>query len=193
MKVTTRTLGLPVISLMLLTAITAYADIARPKPSPAAPEPKYVTNTGMQIVPDAKAYGARLQISQATLNQLRETMNAGTTSRSFTERIVNGSTNTIMAGLFLFMSLSFAGVWLARSNSKGRNHKAAAAALMIVAVVGVAAIITRANTGPPPGWAWRNLPKNLNDGKGTTGSVDIEIVPDGVGVKLIVPVPKNPS
>lgn len=191
MKVTIRTLGLPVISLMLLTAITAYADIARPKPSPAATEPKYVTNTGMQIVPDSKAYGARLQISQATLNQLRETMNAGPTSRSFTERIVNGSTNTIVAGLFLFMSLSFAGVWLARSGSQGRNHKATAAVLIIVAFVGAAAIITHANTAPPSGWVWRNLPKNLNDGKGTTGSVDIEIVPDGVGVKLIVPVPKN--
>jgi hypothetical protein len=192
MKATTRILSLLVISLML-TAITAYADIARPKPSPAAPEPKYVTNTGMQIVSDPKAYNARLQISQATLNQLRETMNAGSTSQSFTDRIANGSTNTIVAGMFLFLSVSFAGVWFARSGSQGRNPKAAAAALVIVAFVGAAAIITRANTAPPSGWAWRNLPRNLNDGRGTTGSVDIEIVPEGFGVKLIVPVPKNPG
>ncbi|MDQ5847281.1 MAG: hypothetical protein M3539_18500 [Acidobacteriota bacterium] len=191
MKATTRILGLLVTSLML-TTVTAYADIARPKPSPAS-APKYVMNSGMQIVPDSKAYSARLQISQETLNELRQAMNAGTTSQSFTDRIVNGSTNTIVAGLFLFMSVSFAGVWLARSGSKGRNHKGVAAALIIVAVVGVAAIVTHANTGPPAGWAWRNLPKNLNDGRGTTGSVDIEIVPDGIGVKLIVPVPKNPG
>lgn len=193
MRTTTRTAGLFIISLMLLTATTAYADIAQPKPSPAAPQPKHVMNSGMQIVPDAKAYGARLQISQATLNELRASMNSGATSQSFPQRIANGPTNTIVAGLFLFLSVSFAGVWFARSGSKGRHHKAAAAALIIVAVAGAAAIITRANTGPPPGWAWRNLPKNLNDGRGTAGSVDIEIVAEGVGVKLIVPVPRNPS
>lgn len=192
MKATTRILGLLVISLMF-TATTAYADIARPKPSPAAPAPKYVTNTGMQIVSDPKAYNARLQISQATLNQLRETMNAGSTSQSSTDRIANGSTNTIVAGLFLFLSVSFAGVWFARSGSHRRNPKVAAAAMIIVAFVGAAAIITHANTAPPSGWAWRNLPKNLNEGRGTTGSVDIEIVPEGLGVKLIVPVPKNPG
>jgi hypothetical protein len=185
MKITPRT-SLFVITLMFTTATMAYADIARPKPSPTR-ESKYVTNAGMEIVTDAKAYNARLEISQATLNDLREAMAAQTTSQSFTHRIANGSTNTIIAGLFLCLSVSFAGVWLARNSNKGTGHKAAAALLLGVAIVGAAAIVTRANAGPPPGWAWRNVARNLNDGRPTTGSIDIEISPNGRGIRLVLP------
>jgi hypothetical protein len=49
-------------------------------------------------------------------------------------------------------------------------------------------MITRGNVGPPPGYRWRNLSKNLNDGKPTQGSVDI-VVAEGSGIRLIMPVP----
>jgi hypothetical protein len=49
-------------------------------------------------------------------------------------------------------------------------------------------IVTRANAGPPPSWFWRDLTKNLNTGKPTSGGLIIEIVPDGTGAKLIVPI-----
>ena len=194
MKRTLLLLGFSFSGLVLATAITARADIARPRPSPApASEPKQIMTTGLQIVPDSKVYQAHLQISQSALTELRDAANAGATSRSFAERIAHSSASTIVAGLFLFMSISFAGVWFVRSaGSRTRVQKAAAAVLISGAVLGAATLITRGNAGPPPGYVWRNLPKNLNTGQATNGGLIVEIVADGGSpIKLIVPVKQN--
>lgn len=195
MKRMKRILSVSFLGLVLATAITANADIARPKPSASpASEPKQVMNTGLQIVPDSKVYQARLQISQSALTELRDALNAGTTtSRSFTDRLAHSPTSTVVAGLLLFMSVSFAGVWFVRSAaSRSRGQKAAAAVLISVAMLGAATIITRANAGPPPGYVWRNLPKNLSAGQSTNGGVVVEIVPDGgAAIKLIIPLKQN--
>ena len=87
----------------------------------------------------------------------------------------------------MFLSLSFAGIWLARS-VQTRGQKTVAGLLLGTAVLGAAAIITQANAGPPPSWQWRKLSTNLSKGRPTYASVNIEIVPEGQGVKLIVPV-----
>jgi hypothetical protein len=194
MKRTAWMISISLIGLVLATALTAYADIARPKPSVSpASEPKRVMNTGLQIVPDSKVYQAHLQISQRALTELRDASNAGTASRSFTERIAHSSTSTIVAGLLMFMSVSFAGVWFVRSaGARSRGQKAAAAVLISAGVLGAATIITRGNAGPPPGYVWRNLPKNLSGGQSTSGGVIVEIVPDGgAAIKLIIPVKQN--
>jgi hypothetical protein len=188
-----RMLTLCAVGLILTTALTALGDIARPKPEPSkAVEPKEVVHTSIEIVPDAKTYGgARLQLSDSTVKELRDALNAGTTAQSFTQRVAHSPTNTIVAGVLLFISVSFAGIWLVRSSSSNsRGQKLVAGALVGIATLGAAAIITQANAGPPPSHFWRNLTKNLNAGKPTNGSVVIEIVPDSVGTKLIVPVPK---
>jgi len=194
MKRTTWMISITLLGLVLATALTAYADLARPKPSASpASEPKQVMNSGLQIVPDSKVYQAHLQISESTWKELREASNAATTSRSFTDRIAHSSTSTIVAGLLLFMSVSFAGVWFARSaGSRSRGQKAAAAVLISAGVLSAATIITRGNAGPPPGYVWRNLPKNLSGGQSTSGGVIVEIVPDGgVPMKLIIPLKQN--
>src|SRR6185503_5707145 len=151
-------------------------------------------HTGLEVVPQ-DGYRARLQISQETLNELKEAMNASSTNASLTQRIANSPRNTVIAGLFLFMSISFAGVWLMRSPrlSATRGSKAAVALIVGIAMVGAAVVITRANAGPPPSYFWRNLSKNLNSGKPTSGGVDIEVVPDGHGMTLIVPLKRNGS
>ena len=191
------TLCVCALGLIVLThAGPLRADIARPKPSVSpASEPKHVMNTGMQIVPDSKVYQAHLQISQSAVAELRDALNAGTTGQSFNQRIANSPTSTIVAGLLLFMSVSFAGVWFARSAvSRSRGQKVAAAVLISVAMLGAAAIITRANAGPPPGYFWRNLPKNLSTGQSTSGGVILEIVSDeGAAIKLIIPLKQNPA
>lgn len=194
MKRTAWMISISLLGIVMTTALTAYADIARPKPSVSpASEPKHVMNTGMQIVPDSKVYQAHLQISQSALTELREASNAGRTSRSFTDRIAHSSTSTIVAGLLLFMGFSFAGVWFVRSaGSRSRGQKAAATVLISVAMLGAATIITRGNAGPPPGYVWRNLPKNLTGGQSTSGGVIVEIVPDGgAAIKLIIPLKQN--
>ena len=189
----TRTLlSCAALTLVLSVTVATYADLAKPSP---APRPKLLLSTNFAIVPDRKAPEARLEMSQESLNDLRAALAslpadpasnvAG--SQSLIQSISNSSSRTILAGLFLFLSLSFAGVWLARSGY-GRKQKLAAVVLIGAAVISAAAIITRGNVGPPPAYRWRNLSKNLNDGKPTQGSVDI-VVAEGSGIRLIMPVP----
>jgi len=96
-----------------------------------------------------------------------------------------------VAGVLLFLSVSFAGVWFARRSSATRARKAIAAGVVVVAVLGVAAIITRGNAGPPPGYlSWKDLGKNFQQGKATSGQMLIEIVPDNPdspSIRLLLP------
>jgi hypothetical protein len=68
---------------------------------------------------------------------------------------------------------------------------------VVFAILGVAAIITRGNAGPPPGYlSWKELPKNFSQGKATSGQMMIEVVPDNPdstpGIKLLLPMmPKD--
>lgn len=175
---------------MLAAAAYIYADIARPKPSPkkVVQEGKVLLYTNLTIQPvSGVAYSARLQISESSLKELQAalaTAQVGTPSLS--QRIAQSSTRTMIAGLFLFLSISFAGVWLTRSTSR-RSHKAIAVALLGVAVLGAAAVITRANAGPPGYVRWAGLPKALTDGRPTSAGVEIEVVPEGSGITLIIP------
>ena len=65
-----RTLILSIaICALLASAIYAFGDIARPKPTPV--EGKTIFYTGLTVVPDSKSYEARLQISQETLKRIQ--------------------------------------------------------------------------------------------------------------------------
>jgi hypothetical protein len=172
--------------LCLLLAAPAYGDIARPKPS-ASPQPsRIVLHTSLTIVPDSKAYEGRLQISQSSLQEFQAALANTPGNESMSQSITHSSPRTMLAGLFMFLSFSVAGVWLARTVHT-RTQKMVAALLMGVSVVGAAAIIARANAGPPGSYLWRRLPQNLSKGAPTNGGIDIEIVPDGHGMKLIIP------
>lgn len=187
MKRTKRTLSFCALSLLMTSALPAYGDIARPKPSPE--KAKIALHTSLTVVPDTKAYEARLQISESSLRELRAALENIPPNESLAQRIARSSTRTVLAGVFMFLSLSFAGVWMMRSGQT-RSRKAVAVFLMGTALIGATVIITRANAGPPSYFYWRRLPQNLSKGNPTSGSVDIEIVPDpqdGSGMKLIVP------
>src|SRR6185503_4949636 len=136
--------SLGALCLLLTLAIPAYGDIAKPKekPSPAPELPKIVLHTRLVVVPDNKAWEAKLQISQSSLQELRAAIGSG--SDPSAQSITRSSTKTIMAGVFMFLSLSFAGVWLARS-MQTRGQKAVAALLFGVAVIGATAMIVQAN------------------------------------------------
>ena len=174
--------------IMAAAATTTYGDIARPTSSPA--KGKIVLHTSLVVVPEKKAYGARLQIPESSMQELRAALTNTPDNESMTQRLAHSATRTMIAGMLMFLSLSFAGVWLARS-AQGRGQKTLAAFLIGIAVIGATAIITRANAGPPPSYLWRKLPDNLSKGQPTYGGVDIEIVPDandGSGMKLIIPI-----
>ena len=170
---------------------SAYADVARPKPAPSPELPRIVLHTRLDVEVDTKAYEAKLQISQRDLQELRAAL-ANLPDNGSTSRFAAASSSTIIAGIFMFLSLSYAGVWLART-SNSRGQKIVTALLLGSAVLGVAAVITQANAGPPGSYYWRKLPDNLSKGQPTYGGVDIEIVPDKdqySGLKLIVPLKK---
>ncbi len=172
--------------LLIASAVYTFGDIARPKTSPTPQPGKIVFHTGLTVATDPKAYEARLQISEETLKRLREVTANTTANPSMTQRIMQSSTRTMMAGLFMFLAISFAGVWLARSSQR-RNHKIAAGIVLGVLMLSAAAVIVRANAGPPGSFRWRNLPENLSKGQATIGGLDIEIVPGDSGMKLIMP------
>ena len=180
--------------LLLALAIPAYGDIAKPKekPSPSPELPKFVLHTRLVVVPDNKAWEAKLQISQSSLQELRAALGNG--NELTAQSIKRSSTRTIMAGVFMFLSLSFAGVWLARS-MQTRGQKVAAALLLGGAMIGAAAMIAHANAGPPGSYYWKKLPQNLSKGAPTSGGLDIEIVADGdigsSGMQLVVPIKPN--
>jgi len=177
-------------SLILFSAFSIKADIAKPKP-PA----KQVLHTGLEIVPDSKIYEAKLQISQSDFNSLRAALDGGAGSAPVVGGIAFSAPRTIIAGLLMFMAMSVAGVFLARSSSFGRAQKTIGAVVLVAIVLGAAAIITRGNAGPPGSWRWRNLPQALAEGKSTIGGVDVEIVPDdqmnGRTMRLLIPLKKQ--
>ncbi len=192
---TTFTLSLLIVVNLIAASVT-LADIARPKPSPLT-ESRVVLHTSLTIEPDFKATEAKLQIRQSDLQVLRAALNSLPGDTSIASSVSHSSTRTIVAGLLLFVSISFAGVWLARSRSNGalgRRQKTAVGVFLVAVTLGAAAIITRGNAGPPGYYNWRNLPKYLAQGESTSGSLDIEIIPDkavsGTSMKLIIPLRK---
>ena len=176
---------------LLASGIYAFGDIARPKVTPTAKEGKTVLYTSMTVKPDSKASEARLQISQGTLQSIAHEAANVSSNQSMTQRLMHSSARTMMAGLFMFLAVSFAGVWFARSSQR-RNNKAVAAVILMATVFGLATVIVRANAGPPGYVRWQGLPQNLKDGKTTGGGVNIEVVPgDDSTITLIVPLRKT--
>lgn len=177
--------------LSAFVVVSVNADVAKPKPTEQ--QSRVVMGRRLEIVPDQKVWQAHLQISQSDLQELRAALNGATGSNTtLAANIAQSSTRTIVAGLLLFLSVSFAGVWLARRSSATRARKAIAAGVVVVAVLGVAAIITRGNIGPPPGYLnWKDLGKNFQQGKATSGQMMIEVVPDNTnnppGIRLLLP------
>src|SRR5260370_8891555 len=124
---------------LLASGIYAFGDVSRPKVSPTPNEGKVVFHTSLLVTPDSKAYEARLQISQETLKHIQEaTANNGGTE-SLSQRVMHSSTRTIMAGFFMFLAVSFAGVCLARSSQR-RSHHAAAAVTLVATLFGIPTI-----------------------------------------------------
>lgn len=181
---------------LLVSLPIVKADVAKPKqPEKAA---KYVLHTSLEIATDPKAFEAKLQITESELKSIRAALDGAGGNQAIAASITHSPTRTIIAGLLMFLSVSIAGVLFARSSSFGRTQKVVGAVMLVVSVVGAAAIITRGNAGPPGSYRWRNLPQALAEGKATAGGLDIEIIPDdaktsGANMRLIIPLKKSNS
>ncbi len=177
---------------LVFSASIAKADLPKPKPPEKAA--KYALHTSLEIATDPKAYEAKLQISESSLKELRAALDGAPGNGPIVGGIAVSPTRTIVAGLLMFMAISIAGILLARSTSFGRTQKTVATLVLLGVLLGVAAIITRGNAGPPGSYRWRNLPQALAEGKPTFGGVDIEIVPEpssGANIRLVMPLKKQ--
>src|SRR5947207_9017168 len=141
-------LFLAVAFVLAASAVYSFGNIARPRNTPAPAPGKVVLHTGLTIAPDADTRESTLQISEGTLRLIREQTANTSANASLTGRIAQSSTRTIMAGLFMFLAVSFAGVWLARANQR-RSRKAIAAVVLVAAFLGMVTVIVRANAGLP--------------------------------------------
>ena len=171
---------------LAISAICIFADDGSPQTS-VAPESKTVAYSRLTIVADNKPWDATLQISEGALKRLQEGAARRGDSTSLTQSITHSSTRTMMAGLFMFLAISFGGVWFARSG-KTQNVKSIAAVLVVASIFALATVMVRANAGPTGYIYWHNLPQSLKDGKETSGGLNIQIVPgDDSEMKLLIP------
>ena len=169
-----------------VSSIYAFADDGTSRSEPI-PETKTVAYSRLTIVADNKPWDATLQISEGALKRIQEGAARRGDSASLTQSITHSSTRTIMAGLFMFLALSFAGVWLARPE-QSQNARAIAAVLVVASIIAFATVMVRANAGPTGYIYWHNLPQSLKDGKETSGGLNIQIVPgDDAEMKLLIP------
>ena len=176
---------------LVFSATVANADIPKPKTPEKAV--KHALHTSMEISTDPKAYEAKLQISESSLKELRAALDGVPGNGPVAGGIAVSAPRTIVAGLLMFLAVSIGGILLARASTFGRTQKPVGADVLVAVLIGVAAIITRGNAGPPGSYWWRNLPQALAEGKPTHGGVDIEIVPDsdsGAKIRLVMPLKK---
>jgi hypothetical protein len=182
------------LALLAFAPAAAFADIRPPEPMPT-PTPQKVRRAAplpaarMSIEARSDATEARLQIPQNVLRQLRAELDRDSISGD--GATVTGSlrpAQTIIAGIFLSLSLAFAGVLVARTRSRAAKQ-AAAVALFVFAATGALAIKTLANARPPE-------PRTLDAGslkRATTpdaelnGVIRLEVVDDPNVFKLIIP------
>jgi hypothetical protein len=174
-------------------ASPSFADIPapehRPTPIPQQRRRSAPLPAARMLIESRKdATEARLQIPRNMLGQLRAEMERDSDAAAATGSL--RPAQTIIAGVFLSLSLACAGIFLARS--RGRNaRQAAAVAFVVLAATGALAFKTFANARPPE-------PRTLDAGslkRATTpdeelnGVIRVEIVDEPNVFKLIVPSP----
>ena len=172
--------------------LTAFADIS-------APEHRQTKTpvTGKRVLPPARMLiesrkdvtEARLQISQGVLRELRAGFEGDAPANAAASSVNSPrGTQTIIAGVFLSLSLAFAGVFVARTRSR-TTKQIATGVLVVFAVAGAFAFKALANARPPEPRIVDagSLPRATTPDEELNGVVRVEIVPDGRVIKLIVP------
>ena len=167
-------------------ATAAMADIAPvdpPKPAPKPGNPTVASKIEFAFRKDITR--ARLQIPRPLLNSFTaETAAATDDSGTF------GSTSVIVGGSLMSLALVFGGLWMFRS-PLSVARKTTAAAAVAVAAGSIFALVANANVGPPrdPFHLDSSIfTKKAIDGIwGQFAEIDVEIVPSGNRVRLLVP------
>jgi len=144
----------------------------------------------MKIQPAESASDAKLVIPRDILQQLRASLD-DTDQQDAASVTSNGEHNsrTIIAGIFMSISLAFGGVWLMRSGATSGKLARTAAVITLIGASGIATGIALGNAGPPP--VARSLTSKILTPElqwwGAYGKVTVEVVADGDQITLILP------
>jgi hypothetical protein len=132
---------------------------------------------------------ARLQIPRSQFARLTASAGVEQSGAGFAQSGTLKGAGTVVAGLFLSLAVVLTGLLLVRSRRRVAVGRAAAALFVCVCVGAAAAVAAYANAAPPVGWRVQDpgtLIKAVS-GKSLTGSIRIEVVEEGTGIKLLIP------
>jgi hypothetical protein len=181
--------------MVLCLTATALADVRLPDNlRPKANTNSSRTNNGnvsrMTIEARDGAEASRLQIPRTVLRQLRAELEGE-------DAMVAGSfgsgaspLQTIVAGVFLSLTVIFGGVWLLRMKRGATVRRVATLGVFVCALCASAATaVVLANIAPPRRTVYwpDTLSRAVQDGARLEGPVRVEIVDGGTDIKLIVP------
>lgn len=192
MKLNPKQIALAALLLAATTAL-AFADIPGPgrHGRPLPPQNRSV-GVFMKISPDEDAKEARLIIPRSIWQEMRAGLDGDDSARSAASLIrffdMSGP-QTVMAGLFLSLSIAFGGIWFVRHRRARPQLTGALLGTLLVTACGTVASIAYANAGPPPSarsLTSRILAQDLQ-WWGASGPVKIEITDEGEQITLILP------
>ncbi len=183
-------------TLGLLAASAAFADIARPDPT-KTPKPVKGVSTTMRINLDRDATEAKLIIPKSQLKQLRAELeqldDESDNTASVTPPSSFSRTQTIVSGAFLSLALVFGGMWFVRSGKASTRSGKTLVILAVLAGTGATASFVYANVGPPPEVrtiSGRLFSQSVHRYKFASGQVKVEASATGDQILFIVPDPQ---
>jgi hypothetical protein len=174
--------------LLIVGFMSTFADIPSPNSNKVRrqPRPNPVT---MRIQPSESASDAKLVIPRDILQQLRASLD-GTDQQDAASVTSNGEHNsrTIIAGIFMSISLAFGGVWLMR---RGATSGKLVGTTAVIALIGASGIATGIALGNAPPYFPRSLTSKILTPQlqwsGANGKVMVEVVADGDQITLVLP------
>lgn len=174
--------------LVLAAASTSFANIAPPQmPNDYNRIREDLTRWHLTIESRKEAREARLQVPRSLLAQI--TPEGQATGATTTSGFGSTPTHTVVAGVFLSLSLMLAGILVARSRRQQAVGRIAVIAVGCLACAASFAVGALANAGPPRPRALDpdTLIKAVSSGNSISGEIRVEVVGDEGELKLVVP------
>ena len=173
--------------LLIVGFMSTFADIPSPNSNRVRRQPR-PTPVNMKIQPAESASDAKLVIPRNILQQLRASLDDTDQQDAASVISNNNNSRTIIAGIFMSISIAFGGVWLMRSGATSGKLARTAAVITLIGASGIATGIALGNAPPyfPRSLTSKILTPELQ-WSGASGKVTVEVVTDGDQITLVLP------
>ncbi|KXJ98570.1 MAG: hypothetical protein UZ17_ACD001002639 [Acidobacteria bacterium OLB17] len=176
---------------VLIFAVPAFADIARPDRTPNPPKKEASVDSRLTIRLEADAKDAHLIIPRSDLNELVAQLGTEGVNKSVMTGGISQA-QTIMGGLLISLAIVFGGVWAFRSGRLATKTGRIAASVALIFAGGAVTSFVYANIAPPI--ETRAIKGSIFSAaiqkyKFVSGSVKIEVSDKASTATLIVPDP----